>query len=237
MKGIALTTILLAAAGPACAGPAFERLLQEPGGMEAGAMAVSASAGVQSLPLEIYSSESYRANLPDCSPGQRYGLDANGVCVKETRRSQTFHPGACAKREIEATEPGHCRFERAAQRIKAAAGTCRFSGTRDIKYSMSYGLGFCESIGNCQARVAVVQDSSGNRVMEYAIHVVDEDCRCYKVSGKRRKTLLANPFDGPVWAKVTRAESLDSKACAAMMGTEAHKEAVETAYREIPLDF
>lgn len=237
MKGIALTTILLAAAGPACAGPAFERLLQEAGGKEAAGMAAAASPGAQARPLEIYSSESYRASLPDCSPGQRYGLDAGGVCIKETRRSQTFHPGACAKREIEATEPGHCRFERIAQRIKAAAGICRFSGTRDIKYSMSYGLGFCESIGNCQARAAVVRDSSGNRVMEHEIHVVDEDCRCYKVSGKRRMTLVTNPFDGPVWTKATRVESLDSQACVAMMGTEAHKEAVETAYREIPLDF
>lgn len=138
---MALTAIVLAAAGPACAGSAFEQLLQESGGKEVAAVTAPAPALAQPRPLDIYSSESYRTILPDCAPGHRYGLDASGACIKETRRNGFLSDGSCAKSATEVVDPGYCRFERIARQVKAAAGRCRFKNTRDVKYTMTYGLG------------------------------------------------------------------------------------------------
>lgn len=229
MKVPALTALILAAAGPAGAGPAFERLLQESGSKEVAA--VTAPASAQSLSRDIYSSEAYRTNTPDCHPGHRYGLDANGACIKETRRNEFFHPSSCAKSETEVVDPGHCRFERIARRIRAAAGRCRFKDTRNVDYTMSYGLGFCEALGTCEAQATVVGDSWGKGFQQYEIDIVDEDCRCYKVVAKSRRTIFTNPFNGPIWTEETRVKTLDSEACAALMETDAHKEAVKKAYQ------
>lgn len=233
MKGIVLTTIMLAAAGPACAGSAFEQLLHESGGKEVSAVTVPASAQPVPLsPFDIYSSESYRTILPDCYPGHRYGLDANGACIKETRRSQFFKPSNCAKSQIEVVDAGYCRFERIARQVKAVAGRCRFKDTRNVDHTMSYGLGFCEALGTCEAQATVVGDSWGKRSMRYEIDIVDEDCRCYKVEAKSRRTIFTNPFNGPIWADETTVKTLDSEACAALMETDAYKEAVRNAYQE-----
>lgn len=230
MKIPILTALILAAAGPASAGSAFEQLLQQSGGKEVAAVTTPASA--QSRPLDIYSSESYRTILPDCHPGHRYGLDANGACTKETRRNGFLSDGSCAKSETEVVDAGYCRFERIAQQVKAAAGRCRFKNTRNVEHAMSYGLGFCEALGTCEAQATVVEDSWGEGVMQYKINLVDEDCRCYKVTAKSRRTIFINPFNGPIWSSETRVRTLGSEACAALMETDAHKEAVKKAYQE-----
>ena len=237
MKRMALTAVLLVAAGPVCAGSAFEKLLQEAGGQEVAPEVVGVPAGSRRAPPGIYSSESYRSNLPDCYPGHRYGMDADGVCLLETRRTEFFNPGSCAKRETRRVEPGDCKFERIARQVKVDAGSCRFSATRDVRYTMSYGLGFCESIGTCQAKAVIVGASSGVGVAEHEVHIVDEDCRCYKVAAKRRRTIFTNPFNGPIWSKETRVDTLDLEACAALMETEAHKDAVKRAYQGVEPGF
>ncbi|TPW21411.1 MAG: hypothetical protein FD126_713 [Elusimicrobia bacterium] len=128
-------------------------------------------------------------------------------------------------------DAAYCRFERIARQVKAEAGRCRFKNTRDVDNTMTYGLGFCEALGTCEAQATVVRDYSVKNAQGYELDIVDEDCRCYKVAAKSRKTIFINPFNGPIWSKETRVETLDAEACAALMETDAHKAAVKRAYQ------